>query len=102
MSAVEQIAAIERQIAGLKDERDRLIRESGLEQKQLERILRFRTRKQTICQLLRELHDVLEGEQQDKVGQCLLMAKKMDAQLVRYAGRRYHKDWYDDEGKFTT
>jgi len=75
------------------------MRESGIEGEELKRILAFRTPKRTICQLLRELHDTLTGDEQEKVGKCLLIAKKMDRKLRGYA-HRYMKDWYDDEGEF--
>lgn len=100
MSVTDRIADIERQIAALKAERDKLLKNSGLEKAELERVLRFRTPKRTICQLLRELHDDLKGAQREKVGKCLLMAKKMDGKLVEYVGRHYHKDWYDERGEF--
>jgi DNA-binding transcriptional MerR regulator len=100
MTITEQVADIERQIAELKRRRDGLLRDAGLTQKELERILRMRSRDRTICQLLRELHAALDGAEREKVEQALLIAKKMDAKLVEYAGKRYNKDWYGKDGKF--
>lgn len=97
---MQSIAELDRQISELKERRDRLIRESGLEGEELEKVLRFRTPKRTICQLLRELHDTLKGDERAKVAECLLIAKKMDSKLVEYAGRRYTDGWYDRHGKF--
>lgn len=97
---MNEIKELDCQINELKKRRDKLIRESGLEARQLEHILKFRTPKRTICQLLRELHGELDGQQQAKVGQCLLIAKKMDRKLMEYASRKYSKDWYDKEGEF--
>jgi len=96
----KKIADLDRQINELKAQRDRLIKESGLEGDELRRILAFRTPKRTICQLLRELYDDTRGEQRRKVAQCLLIAKRMDAKLIEYAGRQYTKGWYDKQGKF--
>lgn len=98
--STNEIKQLDQQINQLKAKRDKLIKDSGLEAKQLERILAFRTPTQTICQLLRELHDELEGEQQEKVGQCLLIAKKMDRKLMGYAGRKYSESWYNEKGEF--
>jgi len=98
----KKIADLDRQIKELKNQRDRLIKESGLEGAELRRILAFRTPKRTICQLLRELHDDTRGAQRKKVAQCLLIAKKMDAKLIEYAGRQYTKGWYDERGRFKT
>ena len=97
---MQEIAELDRQITALKEKRDRLIRETGVETDELRRILAFRTPKRTICQLLRELHDVLGGAEREKVEQCLLIAKKMDRKLAEYAGRRYTDDWYDSKGEF--
>lgn len=97
---MKEIADLDKQIFKLKRRRDRLIREAGLDKKELQRILAFRTPRRTICQLLRELHDVLRGDEQEKVADCLLMAKKMDESLRDCAGARYTDDWYDEKGEF--
>jgi len=100
MSVEQKVVTIEQQIAALKDERDKLLRTSGLMSAEIERLLRMRTHKRTLCQLLRELHDVLGGTDREKVEQALLIAKKMDERLVHYAGQDYTTTWYDREGKF--
>lgn len=100
MTSVDSIAELDKQISDLKEERNKLIRAGSFDAEELKRILSFRTPKRTLCQLLRELHDVTDGEERAKVDQCLLIAKKMDAKLMEYAGRPYAEDWYDEEGKF--
>lgn len=99
-SQLREIAALDAQIAELKEERDRLIRNSSLKTKEIQRILKFRTPRRTIRQLLRELHDVSSDEQRDKVEDCLLIAKKMDEKLRECAGARYTDSWYDEKGEF--
>lgn len=96
-AVVEQI---ERHIRELKAERDGLIKDAGLNRRQIERILKMRSPKRTICQLLRELHDDADWAEREKIERCLLIAKKMDDRLMECAGRQYHKDWYDDDGEF--
>ena len=100
MSVEQQVATIEQQIAVLKEQRDALLKDSPMQQAQLQRILAIRAPQQTLCQLLRELHVALDTPHQAKVDQCLLIAKKMDAQLERYAGMGYAASWYDAQGRF--
>ena len=100
MSVEERVAEIERQIALLKQERDSLLVSSGLMAEEVRRILAFRTPKRTLCQLLRELHDVSGGTDREKIEKCLIIAKKMDARLVAYAGQQYTEGWYDANGEF--
>ena len=100
MSVEEQVAGIEQKIALLKQERDALLVNSGLMAEEVRRILAFRTPKRTLCQLLRELHDTSGGNDRKTIEQCLIIAKKMDARLVAYAGQQYTKGWYDADGKF--
>ena len=100
MSAEDRVAEIEQKITLLKRERDTLLVSSGLMADEVRRILAFRTPKRTLCQLLRELHDVSGGNDREKIEQCLIIAKKMDARLVSYAGQQYTKGWYDTDGKF--
>lgn len=97
---MQEIVDLEKQIVDLKDRRDKLIRESGLGVQELQRILAFRTPKRTLCQMLRELHDTTNGKQQEKVGKCLLIAKKMDSKLREHAGGLYMQNWYDGNGEF--
>ena len=100
MSVETQVAEIEKQIAALKQKRDALLTSSGLMKEEVRRILAMRTPKRTLCQLLRELHDVLGGVDREKTEQCLLIAKKMDRRLVEYAGQQYVDTWYDKDGRF--
>lgn len=100
MSTVEEVRSIEQQIAALRDQRDALLKASGLMTAEIAQILAMRTPKRTLCQLLRELHDVLGGEQREKIEECLLIAKKMDNKLRGYAGSMYSESWYDAQGKF--
>lgn len=100
MSSIDEVRVIEQQIATLRDQRDALLKSSGLMTTEIAQILAMRTPKRTLCQLLRELHDVLGGEQREKVEQCLLIAKKIDSKLRGYAGSMYSESWYDAQGKF--
>lgn len=97
---MDDILKLEKQISSLKQKRDDLIKRSGASKAELEKILSFRTPTKTLCQLLRELHDVLDGEQREKIETCLLIAKKMNKRLVEYAGNQYSKEWYDKNGNF--
>lgn len=100
MSIEKRVAAIEQKIAALKAERDGLLVSSGLMAEEVRRILAMRTPKRTLCQMLRELHDVSSGTDREKIEGCLIIAKKMDARLVAYAGQSYTEGWYDANGKF--
>ena len=100
MSVETEVAEIEKQIAALKEKRDTLLVRSGLMAEEVRRILAFRTPTRTLCQLLRELHDRSGGADREEIEKCLLIAKKMDARLVSYAGQQYTKGWYDAGGNF--
>lgn len=95
---MKELNQIEKQIAALKVKRDKLIRESGIEQDRLQAILKMRSPNKTLCQLLRELHKTVDDIEREKVEQCLLIAKKMSDKLIEYAGKSYTKDWYDQNG----
>lgn len=75
--------------------------ERAIKSGKLQHILRHPSRQRTICQLLRELHkSVVSGDDQRKVDQCLLIAKKMNDKLVGYCGVGYAKDWYGEDGEY--
>jgi hypothetical protein len=95
---VNELQVIEAQIAELKQQRDNLL--IDVNKSDIAKILSFRNPSKTLCQLLRELHEISNEAQRAKIEQCLLIAKKMNAKLVEYAGKHYSKDWYDADGEF--
>lgn len=73
--------------------------EKAIRSGKLDSILKRPSRQQTICQLLRELHNELP-KYRETIDTCLLIAKKMNDKLVEYSGTTHAKDWYDNEGNF--
>lgn len=72
--------------------------EEGTSQGDLRRILRYRSYRRTICELLREIRT--EVDCVSKVDQCLLMAKKMNDKLSEYCGRGWEDKMYNKRGEF--
>ena len=100
MKTVQELVEIERQIVALKAQRDQLLGAAGLMDAEVAQILANRTPKRTLCQMLREMHDRAVGTDRTEIEMCLLIAKKMDVQLRRYAGAAYSDSWYDRAGNF--
>lgn len=100
METVQKVVEIERQIAALKAQRDQLLGAAGLIDAEVAQILANRTPKRTLCQMLREMHDWAVGRDRTEIETCLLIAKKMDVQLRRYAGAAYSDSWYNAAGNF--
>jgi hypothetical protein len=61
------------------------------------------TNKRTICEVLREIYDLSEGnaEVTDRLQDAYVMAKKMDAKLRQYSGD-YDAEWWVAELKEVT
>ncbi len=74
--------------------------ESALETSQgdIKRILQHRSYRRTICELLRELR--AEVSDTVKLDLALLMAKKMNDKLTKYAGTNWEAAWYNERGEF--
>ena len=74
--------------------------ESALETSQgtIDRILKHRSYRRTICELLRELRQGAQDEA--KVDLCLLMAKRMNDKLTKYAGTNWEAAFYNERGEF--
>lgn len=100
MDITEEVDIIEEQIIALKEYRDELIMTADLSREQINKILVARTPKRTLCQILRELHDEADENNKVKIEQALLIAKKMDARIISFAGQHYTDSWYDKDGKF--
>ena len=60
-------------------------------------------RQRTICEVLREIYDLTEGNKEitDKLQDAYVMAKKMDAKLRQYHGS-YDQEWWETELKEVT
>ena len=56
------------------------------------------TSKRTICEVLREIYDITEGnaEVTDRLQDAYVMAKKMDAKLRQFHGD-YDQEWWELE-----
>ena len=61
------------------------------------------TAKRTICEVLREIYDLTEGnpEVTDRLQDAYVMAKKMDAKLRQHQGD-YDVEWWEKELKEVT
>jgi hypothetical protein len=76
--------------------------ESAIETSQggIDRILKHHSYRQTICERLRELRGDIPEPLWPKIDLCLLMAKKMNDKLTKYAGTNWEAAWYNERGEF--
>lgn len=79
-----------------------VLEESELETSQgdIDRILKHHSYRQTVCERLRELRSAVSEELQPKVDLCLVMAKKMNDKLTKYAGTNWDACFYNERGEF--